>query len=400
MKRVLTILAIFIGCGIASAQEFEKTLVVYYHTGSAWYLPQLRDNNMRTKEFFKELNELQSMPDVKITSFEMIGSCSPDGTQEYNDFLGNRRTMLFYERFSKELNYPISKILFRNESENWSKVAKYTAADRSIALRKEAVDEILKGGSGIVQRLKSLDYGRTYQEISEKIFPEVRTVTVKVTFGSPQQPAKQTKIKEVITEVQEMTKVDDALYEKPKKPRTYSSKSYIDCAVKTNAAAWLIGVSNVALEFPIAQNMTVNFPVYFSGWDTSYLTFNFKGLVLMPELRYYMPQVDGLYLGAHAGLAWFNYYNNGDFRYQNTGWNTPSYGGGVNVGYRMPLKKNSPWDIEFGIGAGIYDVTYDIFYNEANGPFVARNQFSTYYGIDQAQISVIYKLGKGRKEGR
>ena len=146
--------------------------------------------------------------------------------------------------------------------------------------------------------------------------------------------------------------------------------------------------------------MTVNFPVYFSGWDTSYLTFNFKGLVVMPELRYYMPQVDGLYLGAHAGLAWFNYYNNGDFRYQNTGWNTPSYGGGVNVGYRMPLKKNSPWDIEFGIGAGIYDVTYDVFYNEANGPFVARNQYSTYYGIDQAQISVIYKLGKGRKEGR
>lgn len=398
MKRVLTILAIFIGCGIASAQEFEKTLVVYYHTGSAWYLPQLRDNGVRTTEFFKELNEMQSMPDIKIISFEMIGSCSPDGTQEYNDFLGNRRTMLFYERFSKELNYPISKIVFRNESENWSKVAKYVSADRSIALRREAVDEILKGEPGIIQRLRALDYGRTYQEIYDKIFPEVRTMTVKVTFGSPQQAPKQPKVKEVISEIQEMTKADDALYEKSK-PRTYERSPYADWAVKTNAAAWLIGVSNVAFEFPIAQNMTVNFPVYFSGWDTSYLTFNFKGLVAMPELRYYMPQVDGLYLGAHAGLAWFNCYGRGDFRYQNTGWNTPTYGGGVNVGYRMPLKKNSAWDIEFGIGAGIYDVTYDVFYNEANGPFVSRNQYSTYFGIDQAQISIIYKLG-GRKEGR
>ncbi|MBR2608120.1 MAG: hypothetical protein IKC68_00125, partial [Bacteroidales bacterium] len=109
MKRILTILTIFIGCGIASAQEFEETLVVYYRAGSAWFLPQLNDNGLRTTEFFKNLDNLRSMPGVTISSVELIGSCSPDGTQEYNDFLGNRRTMLFYERFSKELNYPINK---------------------------------------------------------------------------------------------------------------------------------------------------------------------------------------------------------------------------------------------------------------------------------------------------
>lgn len=397
MKRIFTILAIFIGCGIASAQEFEETLVVYYRTGSAWFIPQLRDNGVRTKKFFNDIHLLQSIPGAKITNFELIGSCSPDGTKEYNDFLGNRRSMLFYERFSKELNCPINRITFRNESEDWKTVAKFTALDQTIPLRNEAVSVIEKGEPGVIRRLRDLDRGKTYQKIYDRIFPEVRTLTIRVTFDMS------ACIHPVEDDESLILDVPAPLYNNPYEsivPHMEVRSFPVALSVKTNAAGWLIGISNVAVECDVAPNLAVNLPVYYSGWNSSLLTFDFKGLVIQPELRFYVPKAKGFYVAAHAGLAWFNCNGDGNFRYQNTGWKRPTYGGGLNVGYKMQLKKNSGWKVEFGLGAGVYDVNYDIFYNEPNGPYVARNQYSLYYGIDQAHVSFMYSFDLGRKEGR
>lgn len=397
MKRLLIILAVLVSCGIASAQEFEETLVVYYRTGSAWFIPQLRDNGVRTERFFNDISLLQNMPGVKVSKFELIGSCSPDGTKEYNDFLGNRRSMLFYERFSKELNCPINTITFRNESEDWGTVARFTADDHAIALRKEAVREIEKGEPGIIRRLKSLDGGKTYQKICERIFPEVRTLTVKVTFDMSAciHPV----------ELDEVLIVTDPapLYNNPYEqivPHMEINTFPVALTLKTNAAGWLMGISNLAIECDVAKNLAINLPVYYSGWNTRYLTFDFKGLIIQPELRFYVPKTHGFYVAAHAGIAWFNCNGGGDFRYQNTGWKRPTYGGGLNIGYRLPLKKNSGWKVEIGLGAGVYDVNYDVFYNEENGPYVASNQYSLYYGFDQAHVSFMYSFDLGRKEGR
>lgn len=397
MKKILTILAVFIGCGLASAQEFEETLVVYYRAGSAWFIPQLHDNGLRTKEFFEDVNLLRNMPGVTITNVELIGSCSPDGTQEYNDFLGNRRTMLFYERFSKDLNYPINKITFRNASEDWETIAKCTAEDSGIALRRQAVREIEKGEPGIIERLKDLDYGRTYQKIFDNIFPEVRTVTVRITFDMSRYVHPVEFTEEVIIEQFKPLYIPNTrLVIAPMKVRDFDNVLNI----KANAAGWLLGAANFAVECSIAPNLTINLPVYYSGVDLNLYTFDFKGLILQPELRFYVPNTYGFFVGAHAGIAWYNCSKGGDFRYQNTGWDRPTYGGGLNIGYQIPLKKNTGWKVEFGFGAGIYDAKYDVFYNEENGPYVARNQYRLYYGFDQGHISFLYSFDLGRKEGR
>lgn len=398
MKRILILLVAFISCSVVSAQEFfEETLVVYFRAGSAWFIPQLHDNGARTQKFFDDIHLIQSIPGVKVVEFELIGSCSPDGTKDYNDFLGNRRSMLFYERFSKDLNYPINRITFRNESENWGKVAKYISQDQSFAMRDAAVKVIEKGEPGIKSRLRAIDNSRTYKKIAEQIFPKVRTLTVRVKFdmSSCIHPV----------DVDEDILIDEykPLYNNPFEsivPFMEVTTFPAELSLKINAAGWLIGVSNFAVECTIAKNLALNIPVYYRGWNSSMLTFDFKGLVLQPELRFYVPKTRGFYVGAHAGIAWYNCSAGGDYRYQNTGWRRPTYGGGLNIGYRIPLKKDTGWKVEFGLGAGVYDVNYDIFYNEENGPYVAKNQFSLYYGIDQAHISFLYSFDLGRKEGR
>lgn len=75
-------------------------------------------------------------------------------------------------------------------------------------------------------------------------------------------------------------------------------------------------------------------------------------------------------------------------------------GGGLAAGYRMPLSKRHPrWNVEFSIGAGVYDVYYDKFYNEKNGP-KATNGHTTFVGIDHAAVSFSYSfdLKKRRTE--
>ena len=402
MKRILTILTIFIGCGIASAQEFEETLVVYYRAGSAWFLPQLNDNGVRTSEFFNTLNRFRNTPGVTISKVELIGSCSPDGTQEYNDFLGNRRTMLFYERFSKDLDYPINKINFRDISEDWETIAECTSADSNISLRNEAVRIIESGEPGIIDRLKALDHGQTYQKIFDNIFPMVRTVTVRVVFAVPAaepEPVIEETVVETIVEQVEPTYSVPVKKERVRQLQLNTTYSQF-LNLKLNSIGWLLGVPNVTVECSVAPNLSVNLPIYYSGANIDLYSFDFKGLILQPELRFYVPNTYGFYVGAHAGIAWYNCSKGGDYRYQNTGWHRPTYGGGLNIGYQIPLKKDTGWKVEFGFGAGIYDAKYDVFYDEANGPYVSRDQYTLYYGFDQGHISFLYSFDLRRKGGR
>ena len=75
-------------------------------------------------------------------------------------------------------------------------------------------------------------------------------------------------------------------------------------------------------------------------------------------------------------------------------------GGGLGIGYTLPFKKNPRWGVEFAIGAGVYDVKYDVFYNEVNGPYAEHGVHDTFFGIDNASIAFTYKFDMKRKEGR
>ena len=67
----------------------------------------------------------------------------------------------------------------------------------------------------------------------------------------------------------------------------------------------------------------------------------------------------------------------------------------------MPLSKRNPrWEMEFTLGGGVYDVWYDRFYNEKNGP-KEGSYHTTFVGIDNVSVTFSYsfdlkKVGGGR----
>jgi hypothetical protein len=161
-------------------------------------------------------------------------------------------------------------------------------------------------------------------------------------------------------------------------------------------------MANAAIEADVAKHWSVNLPVYYSAWNYIKPTIKFRTFSIYPEVRYWFsPNNDGLFLDAHLGLAYYNYAFDGPIRYQDYRMKTPAIGGGVGVGYRLPLSKNKRWKLEFAIGAGVYPLYYDLFHNTPNVKegLLIESQKKIYFGIDQAEITFSYAFDIDNKKG-
>ena len=80
-----------------------------------------------------------------------------------------------------------------------------------------------------------------------------------------------------------------------------------------------------------------------------------------------------------------------EYRIQDVDGRHPALGGGIGIGYRLPLGRNGRWAAEAAIGAGIYHLEYDKFVNERNGRWVSRHT-RKFAGIDNVAISLVYNF--------
>jgi hypothetical protein len=173
--------------------------------------------------------------------------------------------------------------------------------------------------------------------------------------------------------------------------------------LKTNAIGLGMGIANVAVEIDMARHWSFALPVYYSAWDYFKQTVKFRTFAVQPEFRYWVSdENDGFFAGAHFGLAYYNLAIDGDYRYQDHNRETPAIGGGVSIGYRLPISKNNRWRVEFSVGAGGYTNHYDKFHNTPDtkdGLLIESNK-NTYWGIDQAAVSFSYSFDLKKKGGK
>ena len=167
--------------------------------------------------------------------------------------------------------------------------------------------------------------------------------------------------------------------------------------LKSNAIGWGMLIANAAAEVDLADHWSISLPVYYSALNYFTSRLKFRTLCFQPEVRYWLSSENqGWFGGAHLGVAWFNYAKGGDWRYQDHHRRTPMLGGGVSGGYRKSISSNKRWLLEFSLGCGAYKLHYDIFYNEPNGQ-LADTRKRTFFGIDHAAISIVYRLGSIKK---
>lgn len=182
----------------------------------------------------------------------------------------------------------------------------------------------------------------------------------------------------------------------PATRREYDSYSR-NLRLKTNAIGWCMLISNVALEIDICPHLSFQLPIYYSGMNFFSNRTKFRTFALQPELRLWPGKSAKWFVGAHGGMAYYNFALDGDWRIQDAGGNHPLWGGGIVSGYSTKLSKHL--ELEFSLGAGIYDAKYDRFYNERNGPYEGTYH-KTFIGIDHAAVTLSYRFGIGRRRER
>lgn len=159
--------------------------------------------------------------------------------------------------------------------------------------------------------------------------------------------------------------------------------------LKSNTVGLALLISNLHVEMDLAPHWSATLPLYYSAWDYFKHDLKFRTFKMQPELRYWIKDNDGLFVGAHLTMAYYNVAWKKDYRIQDKNRNTPAFGGGLSVGYRLPISKNNRWKMEFALGAGGYDIHYDKFHNTRNG-YMVETVKDTYWGIDQIAVTVAY----------
>lgn len=409
IKILLAIIVLSFSLQIASAQEvigLKDAISVYFRVGKHNYDPSYMGNKKRMDDLIKQINNINSENSpFYLIEVDFEAAASPEGRLSSNEKLAHRRAETINQYIRSHAEISDSILTVEHFGEAWEGLVEMVR--KSDKEWKDDVLEIIEtypltstdaDGRTIELRKNKLiayDGGCPWRWMLKNWFPTLRHFTVVLKVGVDPLP-----MEEIAFE--ELPYIKDEIVIRDSLPTLELLPIWRpELTLKTNGIGWGLGHANVAAELDIAPHWAVSVPFYYSGGiDYFKSTLKFRGIVLQPEIRYYLKGNDGFYLGAHFGLGWYNFALGGEYRIQDHKGRRPAYGGGIGAGYSMQFKTAPHWGMEFALGAGVYDALYDVFYNEPNGAYAERGVRKTFVGVDNASVSVTYKFGKAKKEVR
>ncbi len=339
------------------------------------------------------------------------GTASPDGPEAWNERLSYRRASAIRDFLLSHTDIPPTSISATGLGEDWDATRK--ASEQLFSPEDYAeIAQIIATIPSPAQReraLRRLQGGRIWERLRSDVFPNLRRVSITALYQTEQpistakdtpNPVEETESYAPDTLAQTVTKIIETVPAEQSSPATTPSERPPHWYLKTNLPAWGMLWMNVAVEIDINRHLSAQLPIYYSGFNYFSGDVKFRTLAIQPELRFW-PGSGGerkAFVGVHFGLGWYNVAFGGDTRYQDHNRRTPAIGGGISAGYRFRFTRNPRWEMEASIGAGCYRLDYDHFENRHNGRIIGRTQ-RTFFGIDQAALSVSYSFNLGKSKG-
>ena len=347
------------------------------------------------KAFSEEVDSIMRID--TINHVRITGVASIDGPVKLNQRLSRARAAAMLHWLEQTTTVPDSIISTDARGEDWGWFKKLVENDTCIPAQKKIIDILNSPVSDTEKesRIRKLDDGNSWKYLAKNVFPIMRcaevTLGVKHRFIVPV-PEESVVVKnnEKDIPVEEFIYDEEVVEEVP-------VPEYVDewrrrFYLKTDLPYWLMTWSNLAFEVDIAPHWSFNLPIYFSTVNYFKHTIKFRTFSFQPGFRYWFKGDNtGAYLEAHYGMGWWNFAFDGKYRYQDHFRKTPTIGGGVAAGYRMPISKNGRWAMEFGGGVGVYRLNYDRFQNKYNGKLIDSHRKTVFF-IDNINVSISYSF--------
>ena len=377
--------------------------------------PTYGNNAERIREITGMLQGILNDTTVEVTRLSFCGVASPEGSYEWNRQLANGRMKALETLVRSKIEVSDSIITYDDNYIAWDYLAE-RVSESEMAHKHEILSilgekpEIVKYRNGRnidsrIPKLQRLDGGRVWDELFRRFFSPMRNASMVIVTFKQVSPPPVVVPEPVIEEVEVSADTTEAVLPAPvivdtvpdptPAVKEWGRKLY----VKTNALGLGLAIANTAVEIDLCRHWSFNLPVYYSAWNYFKSTVKFRTAMIQPEIRYWFrDDNDGWYAGGHIGIGHYNVATNGEYRTQDHEGKSPALGGGLGVGYRLPISGNKRWKMEFSIGAGAYKLHHDKFRNYHNGLLVYTEK-KTYVGIDQAAVSFSYTFDLKKKGG-
>ena len=414
-KYYITLIFLLFCAVVTYAQDRRTEILVDFRVNSTVIDSTYSDNAVRMQEIIDFLHNIRRDSTINIVEVSFCGAASPEGSDQLNRRLARGRLTALENLVRKEVDIPDSLITRNDSYIPWNYLKKQI--EDSDIIRTDEVIAILNESSLLVDyhypnlhidsrvvKLQKLDNGKVWQQMNKLFFGQMRNasvvfITYKKELPAVQEPiiVQDTVVAEPSTEIApDTTAIVETIVPKIEE---WNRKLYL----KTNALFWGMGMTNVSAEIDLAKHWSFALPVTYSAWNYFTSTVKFRTLAVQPEFRYWFNENNQkFFIGAHFGYAQYNVAVDGNYRYQDHDGKSPALGGGISVGYRMPISKSDKWHIEFSLGAGVYSLHYDKFYNTPNTKdgLMIESVKKTYWGIDQAAVSFSYSFDLKKKGGK
>ena len=406
---ILLILLLF-ASGTAYSQENRTEIRVDFRVNSASIDRAYGKNTERLSEISSFLQGIEQDGTLTIVEVSFSGSASPEGSYQLNHKLARARLETLEDIVRLEVEIPDS-IITRDDSYISWEYLKEKVVESDMPQKQAVLDIIAQepqlvdypGGRHIdhrIVKLQKLDGGKVWRMLHTLYFERMRNACVIfITYKREIIQPIETVVPPMKVEVLQKPDVDSIIIPEPKEQTVTTEDWTRGLYLKTNAIGLGLAISNIGAEVDLAKHWSFAVPVYYSALNYFTSTIKFRTLAVQPEFRYWFKEDNQrFFVGAHFGYAQYNIAVDGDYRIQDHNGTSPALGGGISVGYRMPIAKNNRWHIEFTLGVGAYGLHYDKFYNVNNGKLVDTYR-KTYWGIDNAAVNISYRFDlKKRKK--
>lgn len=395
--------------GWLSAQNEEREYAVRFRVNDTRIDPNFGNNRERIESLIDFLRAIQNDSTRRIVNIAFCGAASPEGSYQLNRWLANQR-MEALEKIVRAQTDLSENSVWRDDSYiPWSYLR--DCVSRSDLSCKDTVIAILderpilveyRGNRLIDHRIKKLwelENGKIWTRLFKNYFSEMRHASVRLTAIGPYDVSDcistilPPPITNFIVSDREVAPVAFPALPIEPLPLLHCPRWERHLYVKTNLVGLAFLNANIAAEVDLAKHWSFTLPIYYSACNYFKSTIKFRTLSVQPEVRYWLSDLnDRWFVGAHMGVSYFNFAFDGAYRYQDHDGNTPALGGGLSLGYRLPVSKDERWKMEFSAGAGVYPVHYDRFHNPpgVKDGLLIDTKRDTYFGVDQVAISLAY----------
>ena len=355
------------------------------------------------RDFLKLVRE---DPMMRITGVRFRGTASPDGCYEFNRWLSINRLRTFKKLVNEYVDIPDSIIHANTSDIPWDEFR--TEVEKSNLEYRDEILAVIDRGPSLVPwfnnrhidprllTLKRMHNGRVWESLKEPILRDLRYGDALFNYYRMQPP------------IPAPEPIFDGLAFNVQPPPITEPEEWMPhIYLKNNIVGLGMFIANLACELDIAPNWSFTLPIYYSGIDYFKSTVKFRNFTVQPEFRYWFSLKndgryyynDGLFVGAHFEMCYYNFAFDGKYRYQDYRGRTPALGGGLSIGYRTHISRSRRWKMEFSAGAGIYPLDYSLFDNTPDvkeGQWMERRK-ETYIGLDQVTINIAYTFDWDRR---